>query len=231
VQRAEFYNVMNSSWHTLLAPSVKPEATLTIPYGDYSVGLNSDGSVAFSLVDYNTFVNEMFPATLANQSSTIVGQEELNGTMTTSNISTFLFDNTYLHEGKVSNCCMLGFHGPDIEPCPNNTLLNYNMIYVSWTTPGLFLGGTADITPLSHEMAETFNDPFGAAYFPHDTTPWWLSSATSPTFGTFANCQDDLEVGHVVEVYSVVDNDVVPITIGRVTYHPQTEALLQGFEG
>jgi hypothetical protein len=40
-----------------------------------------------------------------------------------------------------------------------------------------------------------------------------------------------MEVGDVVEVYSVLRSDVVPITINGMTYHPQTEALLQWFEG
>lgn len=234
VQRAEFYNTMKNSWHTLLAPSVKPEVTLTIPYGKYYVGQNTDGSIAYTLVDYNTFSNAMFPATLADQSSTVIGQEELNGTMTTKNISTFLFDNTFLYEGSLGNCCVLGFHGPDMEPGDSsngNLLRNYDMIFASWTTPGLFLGGSADITALSHEVSETFNDPFSAAYYPYDTTPWWLASDTSPVYGTFANCQDNLEVGDVVEVYTVTENDTYPVAIRGTTYHPQTEALLQWFQG
>lgn len=234
VQRAEFSNSMKNSWHTLLAPSVKPEVTLAIPFGKWFVGLNTDGSVAFSLVDIATFQNEMYPLTVADQSSTVVGREELNGTLTTQNVGTFLFDNTYLFfNGDPNQCCVLGFHTPDIEPGPtaNSPLLNYETIFASWITPGLFLGGAADITGFSHEMSETFNDPFSAVYFPFDTTPWWLSSATSPKFGTFANCQDDLEVGDVVEVFTVIENDTFPVTIKGVTYHPQTEALLQWFEG
>src|SRR5215472_13884220 len=193
VQRAEFHNVESTNWHTLLAPSVKPEVTLTVPSGKWFVGLNADGSVAFTLMDFDTFVNEMFPSSFPVDNSTIIGQEELNGTMTTSNISTFLFDNLYLFEnGDVNQCCVLGFHEPDIEPGSNGALANYDMIYASYITPGLFLGGAQDITGLSHEMSETFNDPFSGVYFPYDTVPWWLSEAISPTFGAFANCQDNL---------------------------------------
>ncbi len=234
VQRAEFSNVMKNSWHTLLALRVMPEVTLSVPSDAWFVALNPDGSVAFSLVDNATFNSLMFPATLAQQSTTVIGREELNGTMTTKNISTFLFDNTFLYEGTPDVCCVGGFHGPDIEPgdaSNGNRLRNYDMIFTSWTSPGIFLGGDADITSLSHEVSETFNDPFSGVYFPFDTTPWWFSSDTSPVFGTFALCQDNLEVGDVAEVYVVTRDVVYPVTIGGYTYHPQTEALLQWFQG
>ena len=234
VQRAEFYHVMKNSWHTLLVPSVEPEVTMTVPYGKYYVGLYSDGTVAFALVDFYTFLNLLYPATVAQQSSTIVGQEELNGTSTTQNISTYLFDNTFEYNGTLADCCIQGFHDPDVEPgdaSNGNLLRNYATIVASWITPGLYPPGLQDIIALSHEMAETFNDPFSGAYFPYDTTPWWLSSDTSTQFGTFAICQDYLEVGDVVEVYNVTENTSYPITIDGFTYHPQTEALLPWFQG
>ncbi|HLJ82110.1 MAG TPA: hypothetical protein VKT52_11520, partial [Ktedonobacterales bacterium] len=99
VQRAEFNGVETNNWHTLLTPKVKPEVTMKIPSGKWDVGLNSDGSVAFSLVDDATFNNLLFPASgVPVDNSTLIGHEELNGTMTTKNISTFLFDNVYLFE-------------------------------------------------------------------------------------------------------------------------------------
>jgi hypothetical protein len=227
VQRAEFHSVEKTSWHTLLAPSVKPEVTMTIPSGDWFVGLNADGSVAFTLVDAGTFNSLLFPASFPVDNSTLIGQEELNGTMTTKNISTFLFDNVYLFEnGDPNQCCVLGFHGPDVEPGPNGTLNNFDMIYASWITPGLFLGGAADITALSHEMSETYEDPFGGAYFPYAYVPWWFSGPDP----SFTQCQPLMEDGDVVEVYSVVRSDVTDVTINGMTYHPQTMALLQWFE-
>jgi hypothetical protein len=53
----------------------------------------------------------------------------------------------------------------------------------------------------------------------HNVTPFWLSPN--------GNCQDDLEVGDVIEG---LPNDVFPITMNGRTYHPQNEALLQWFE-
>ena len=76
-----------------------------------------------------------------------------------------------------------------------------------------------DVTGLSHEISETYNDPFVAAFGP-DITPWWLSPN--------GNCQDILEVGDVMEG---LPHQLFPITMPNgFTYHPQNEALLQWFE-
>lgn len=229
VQRAEFNGVETNDWHTLVNPQVKPGVTMQAPAGKWFVGQNADGSVAFTLLDATFFDNALFPAAgVPVDNSTIIGHEELNGTMTTRNIATFLFDNVYLFvNGDPNQCCILGFHGPDVEPGPNGTLNNFDMIYASWSTPGLFQGGAADVTALSHEMSETFDDPFSGAYFPFAYVPWWFSGPDP----SFTQCQPLMENGDVVEVYSVVRSDVVPITINGMTYHPQIEPLLQWFEG
>jgi hypothetical protein len=224
VQRAEFHNVETNNWHTLLAPSLQPMMTMQIPYGAWYVALNTDGSVAFTLVDEAVFDPMLFPATLADQPNTIIGRLELNGTMTTKNITTFLFDNVFLYYLTPDQCCALGYHGPDIEPGKNNIWNNYDMIYASWSAPGIFGGGVSDITALSHEVAETYNDPFGAAYYPYAYVPWWFSGPDP----SFTICGPILEDGDVVEVYP--QNEVYPITMNGMTYHPQTVALLQWFE-
>ena len=130
--------------------------------------------------------------------------------------------NRYLYVNDPSNCCILGFHTYDFEPgIPSNSNLErrYVLNYSSWISPGLFGGGFEDVTALSHELSETFNDPFVASDGIHNVTPWWLSPN--------GNCQDDLEVGDVIEG---LPNGVYPITMNGMTYHPQNEALLQWFE-
>ncbi len=69
-------------------------------------------------------------------------------------------------------------------------------------------------------MAETFNDPFV-----NNATPWWLS--VDPYLG-FANCQNNLEVGDVVEVLDSL-NPIFTIPGKGFTYHPQNMALLPWF--
>ncbi|HEX4166455.1 MAG TPA: hypothetical protein VHZ55_13385 [Bryobacteraceae bacterium] len=223
VQRAEFFNRAKSDWHTMLNPSVKTGRTMVLLRGTYQFALNADGSCcAFVLVDSNAFGNALFPPTFPVDNSTPVGAAENAGDITTKDISTFFFPNTYLYVGNPGNCCILGFHTYDFEPgIPSNGNLErrYVLNYSSWISPGLFGGGFADITATSHELAETFNDPFVASDGIHNITPWWLSPN--------GNCQNNLEVGDVIEG---LPQGVYPITMNGMTYHPQNEAMLQWFE-
>src|SRR5487761_1070387 len=223
VMRAEFDYAIKDGWHTLLTPVVEPNVVLKVPYGSYYFALNTDGSCcAFILIDSSTFSNLFLPSGPAD-SSTIVGSAEASGGIATTEISTFLFPSTYLYSGNPQNCCILGFHTADSQPgtatngdLPREYVLNYS----SWISPGSFgTGGPQDITALSHELAETFNDPFAAEDGIHGITPWWLSPN-----GT---CEDDLEVGDAIEG---LPNSTYPVSMNRYVYHPQNEALLEWFE-
>jgi len=225
VQRAEFADRMRPNWHTALNPSVKATRTMVLIRGTYRFALNADGSCClFVLVDANTFVNELFPSTFPFDNSTAVGSAENAGDITTKDISTFLFPNTYLYtqNDPVHHCCILGFHTLDLEPgvpSNGNLLRLYVVNYSSWISPGIFNRGFQDVTALSHELSETFNDPFVGVDGIHNVTPFWLAPN--------GNCQDNLEVGDVIEG---LPNAVFPITLNGMTYHPQNEALLQWFE-
>jgi hypothetical protein len=223
VQRAEFFNRAKADWHTMLSPSLKAGRTMVLLRGTYRFALNADGSCcAYVLVDANAFANALFPSTFPFDNSTPVGAAENAGDITTKDISTFLFPNTFLYSGTPNNCCTLGFHTYDFEPgIPSNGNLErrYVLNYSSWITPGLFGDAFEDITATSHELSETFNDPFVASDNIHNITPWWLSPN--------GNCQDNLEDGDVIEG---LPGAVHPITMNGMTYHPQNEALLQWFE-
>jgi hypothetical protein len=223
VQRAEFGGQATADWHTLLAPAVKTGRTMVLIRGTYRFALNADGTCcAFVLVDINTFENELFPPTTPDN-STVIGASEVAGDITTKDISTFFFPNTYLFfNGDPNQCCVLGFHSFDFE---SGTASNGNqprffvLNYSSWISPGLFGGGFQDVTAHSHEIAETFNDPFVGFDNIHNITPFWKNPA--------GQCQDLMEDGDVIED---LPNPVFPVTIGNFTYHPQTEALLPWFE-
>jgi hypothetical protein len=221
VQRAEFFNVMKQNWHTLLAPSVKRKRTMRVPHGTYLFALNGDGSCcAFVLIEANAFVNLLFPA-VPSDTTTPIGAAENAGDITTKDLSTFLFPNTYLFVGDPSVCCILGFHSYDFKPGDASNGFaerRFVMNYSSWISPGLFGGGFEDITALSHEVAETYNDPWVASDGVHNITPWWRSDG---------QCQDVMEDGDVIEG---LPNATFPITMNGMTYHPQNEALLQWFE-
>jgi hypothetical protein len=72
-----------------------------------------------------------------------------------------------------------------------------------------------DVAPLSHEMTETFNDPFV-----NNATPWWLAPN--------GLCQNILETGDVIEG---LPNAQYAISLNGTTWHVQNEALLQWFAG
>jgi hypothetical protein len=239
IQRAEFWGSnLHDDWHTMLEPEVGETQTMqlsqdpacgtTNPDGspghcNYGFKLNADGTCcAYILVDINVFGNALFPTTTPVTADTPVGAAEINGDITTRDISTFLFPNTYLYFGDASQCCVLGYHTFDFEPgdASNNNLPRFYVLnYSSWISPGLFGAGFTDITAVSHELSETFNDPFVVFDNVTNLTPWWLSPN--------GNCQDDLEVGDVVEG---LPNSTFPITMHGFTYHPQNEALLSWFE-
>jgi len=216
VQRASFYNLTNQGWHTLLVPRVLKPQNISVPYGFYAYALNADGTCCdFILVDYNTFGALLFPAT-ATDMTTPLGILENTGQINTSAITTLLFNNIYLYEGTLSQCCVLGYHSYDLEPGSAKNGYRekrYVMNYSSWISPGLFRGGLADVTALSHELAETFADPFVA-----NQTPIWLAPN--------GVCQNNLEVGDVIEN---LPNGLHTVTLNGATYHPQNEALLQWF--
>jgi hypothetical protein len=219
VQRAEFFRKADEEWHTMLRARVETPRTMVLIRGTYRFALKADGSCcAFVLIDANTFSNALFPPT-ANDTSTVIGAAENAGDIHTRDISTFLFPNAYLYINTANNCCIIGFHTYDLEPGGADNgwrERRYVVNYSSWVSPGLFSDPTfGDITALSHEMAETFNDPFV-----NNATPWWLAPN--------GNCQNNLETGDVIEG---LHNAQFPIVLNGKTWHPQNEALLQWFAG
>ncbi|HEY4054902.1 MAG TPA: hypothetical protein VGL74_14220 [Terriglobales bacterium] len=223
IQRAEFYNVMQPDWHTILRPDVKAERKIAVPRGSYFFALNDDGTCcAFVLLDINVFSRLLFPASVSDVTSP-VGAAEHAGEITPQSISTFLFSNTYLYlNGNPNHCCVLGFHTYDFEPGDASNGFRerrYVLNFSSWISPGLFGPGFEDVTALSHEIVESLNDPFVGSDGVHGITPWWLSIN--------GNCQNDLEVGDVIEG---LPDATVAIKTAGTTYHPQNAALLQWFE-
>lgn len=231
IQRAEFFNSMRRDWHTNLGePQFVDRVTLTIPrfvnvqFADgsvksvqaYFVGTAPDGShfvelldLLFNFLDTNLVVNEI-----------------ISGNFTTDAFNFDLYPNTFLFsindQGQFSDCCVLGFHTYFAE---GGTVPQPRWIYSfsSFISPGLFGAGFQDVTALSHEISEAFNDPFV-----NNAVPVWQFP------GVPANarvCQDNLETGDPVEVLATA---TVPITLRErrevFIYHPQTEALLQWFE-
>src|SRR5260370_21967771 len=173
VQRAEYFNRMKPDWHTTL--NAQASAPLTVhmrqaagcPTGPHAAGcnyvffLNPDGACCkFILVNGNVFFNALAGAVITD----IVGN-----VVTTKDISSFLFPNTFLFFGNTTKCCVLGFHTYFFEP-GSDPEKRWVVNYSSWISPGLF-GQFQDVTALSHEISETYNDPFVVSDGVHDLTP------------------------------------------------------------
>ncbi|HEX3764341.1 MAG TPA: hypothetical protein VHW23_36855 [Kofleriaceae bacterium] len=211
----------DQGYHTILDPHLKTARTIQLPFGTYQVAPRADGTCClFVLADINVFANLIFPPT-ADDTTTVMGAAEHAGDMKTTDITTLLFRDLFLTEG--GGCCVLGFHSVDVEPGTKqngNRERDFVMAYARYISDGLFGGGFEDVTALSHEIAELFNDPFI-----NNATPWWLS--IDPFNPQNALCQNNLETGDVIEVLSA--NPVAQVPLHNRTYHPQNEALLPWF--
>ena len=232
VQRAEYFNRMRPNWHTTLQPSVVNRVNIAVPRfvnvrlsngtiiraRSYFTGTAADGNTFVLMLDL------LFNFFYGNE----VVNDINNGLFTTNALSMTLFPNTFLFSLNVNNpnvpggCCVLGFHtyfyDPSATPQPR-----WITQYASWISPGIFGGGFQDVTALSHETSEAFNDPFV-----DNATPVWQFP------GQPANshaCQNNLETGDPVEVLAAATVPIILKEDGKTfIYHPQTEALLQWFE-
>jgi hypothetical protein len=222
IRRSEEDDDSDNGWHIELGPSVKTTRRMQIPFGFWFFFIDANNNPVAAAVDENTFGNLLFPATVPVDNTTPIGAAELAGDITTRDISTFLFNNVYLYPGDINACCIIGFHSYDFEPgdrTNGNRERRYVMNYASWINNGFFFFGFEDITAFSHEMAEIFDDPFI-----NNQTPWWLN--VDPFLGS-GICQDNLEVGDVVEV--LTGNPVYASAVDGRTYHPQNVALFPWF--
>jgi hypothetical protein len=222
IQRAEFWHKMKAGWHTNLHPAaVVHGITITVPrfitvdvngfktqVQTYFSEKATDGRTAVFLLDQ--FFNQ--------QIFNVVANEIKAGRFSTNALNIALFPNTFIFslnaQGGVGSCCTLGFHTFFTDSgVPKES--RWIFAFASWISPGVFTG-FQDVTALSHEISESLNDPFV-----DNQVPAWQFPGEPGT------CQDNLETGDPVEVLS---NPSFPVHVSGVTYHPQTEALLQWFE-
>jgi hypothetical protein len=201
VQRAEFWNVAGSHWHTLLNAPRVVSATLEIPAGAGSVQQAPNGvNVAFIDADF------LDAAIDSAMQAAHVRPEEL---------AIAVSPTTCANGFEV--VCAVGYHtlrfGPHLG-FDGHTYSLQTLVWASWLEPGAFRD-QEDVTALSHEISEWMNDPFLGTAVPE----WGYPEKTFV-------CQDNLETGDPLETLA---NQTSPVAIGGFTYHPQTEALLQWF--
>jgi hypothetical protein len=88
-------------------------------------------------------------------------------------------------------------------------------IWASWVDQGILGTSLADVTPMSHEISEWMNNPFGG-----NLVPAWQVPNTSA-------CQNNLETG---DPLALMPNAGYPVLIDGFTYHPQNQVMMQWFQ-
>ena len=221
--RAEFFpllkqdrddDALRSNFHVLLdTPKTLIPVTIEVPVGSSQVFVTPDGTF-FALIDISFLVSQL---------NTLLQTEPI----TVTSIPIFLSRNAVYGDfvkQKAVDCCIGGFHSAFetnqtankifIQTFAFSTSLDGNVADAIFTDPGVF----ADVNALSHELGELLNDPFV-----NNTTPNYQLPGLPP-----GACQNVLEVGDIVEN---LNPDYTDVTLHGFTYHPQTLALLQWFEG
>ncbi|HEY1938349.1 MAG TPA: hypothetical protein VGJ33_10480 [Candidatus Angelobacter sp.] len=205
VQRAEFYRTADTDWHTLLGkPEIlKPPLRIAVPRGFAKVYRNSSTGVMYAIVDTDFFLSQL---------NTIIQLEHLQPDA----LAIALTSNVFLSpQSDIKKCCVLGFHTSFDVGSLTQLKFVQTFIWASWVDQGILGASLADVTPMSHEISEWMNNPFGS-----NTVPAWQVPNTS-------GCQSNLETG---DPLALMPNAGYPVMIDGFTYHPQNEVLLQWFQ-
>jgi hypothetical protein len=199
VQRAQFNSVMAQDWHTLLsAPQELKPVVIVVPRS----AARASG-ITYAVVDTEFFISQI---------NTIVQLASLR----VEALPILVTRNVFLApDADSKRCCILGFHTAFEAGASDGKQLLQTMVWASWVDSGLLGAGVADVTPMSHEISEWMNDPFGT-----NVVPAWQYPTAS------LGCQDNLETGDPVASLPTAG---FPVLIDGVTYHPQNEVLLPWF--
>lgn len=205
IQRAEFFHAMSADWHTVLdTPQIVKPVNIDVPRGSATLyRMRSNGAI-FAVVDEGFFISHL---------NTILQLENLN----VNALPIALTANVFLAPGAdIHNCCVLGFHTSFDAGERDNLHLVQTFVWASWTDAGIFSGTVADVTAMSHEIAEWLNDPFSSNVVPN----WQFPNSNS-------GCQNNMETGDPISSFQHAG---FPVPIDGFTYHPQNETLIQWFQ-
>lgn len=204
VQRAQFYRSAGQEWHTLLGqPAILKPVRIAVPRGAAKVFRNRSTGVMYAIVDTNFFISQL---------NTIIQLENLQPDA----LAIALTSNVFLSpQSDVKKCCVLGFHTSfDVGELAQVKFVQ-TFIWASWVDQGILGPSLADVTPMSHEISEWMNNPFGSNAVP----AWQVPNSNA--------CQSNLETG---DPLATMPNAGYPVLIDGFTYHPQSQVLLQWFQ-
>jgi len=194
---AEFWNYVSSNptaYHVLLKKAKKAKLTvldITAPSGSTAVaGACSGANHDLGEIPYSSYVS--------------IIENTANTYATTTQLPIMLAYNVVQTSG---GCCIIGFHGAYGRG-------SGTQVYAtgSYTDPGEF-GAIQDIYAWTHEIGETFNDPFV-----NNATPAWGH------VGQVSGCQNNLEVGD-----PLTGTPAVTVPLHGFTYHGQELAFFDWF--
>ena len=204
VQRAQFNAIAGKDWHTLLgAPQILKPLRIAVPRGDARVYRNPSTGVVYAIVDTDFFLSQL---------NTVIQMANLSPDA----LAIALTSNVFLAPQKdIKKCCVLGFHTSfDVGEMTQIRFIQ-TFIWASWVDQGILGSTLADVTPMSHEISEWMNNPFGSNAVP----AWQVPNA--------AGCQSNLETG---DPLALMPNAGYPVLIDGFTYHPQNQVLMQWFQ-
>jgi chitinase len=204
VQRAQFSRIMAQDWHTLLKPpEVLKQVTIEVPRGMARVYRSRGTGAVYAVVDTAFFISQL---------NTIVQMADLHP----DSLAVILTSNVFLAPNvDVKKCCVLGFHTAFDAGKIGAALQIQTLVWASWIDQGILGTSVADVTPLSHEISEWMNNPFGV-----NLVPAWQSPAAP------GGCQNNLETA---DPLAMLPNAGFPVNIDGFTYHPQSQVLLSWF--
>ena len=204
VQRAEFHGPAGQDWHTLLGtPEILKSVRIAVPRGMAKVYRNPSTGVTYAIVDTDFFLSQL---------NTIIQLVH----MQPSALAIALTSNVFLApQSDIKKCCVLGFHTSfDVGELAQLKFVQ-TFIWASWVDQGILGTTLADVTPMSHEVSEWMNNPFGSNIVP----AWQVPNSNS--------CQTNLETG---DPLATMPNAGYPVSIDGFTFHPQSQVLLQWFQ-
>jgi chitinase len=204
VQRAQFSATAGKDWHTLLgAPQILKSLRIAVPRGDAKVYRNPSTGVLYAIVDTDFFLSQL---------NTMIQMANLSPDA----LAVALTSNVFLAPQKdIKKCCVLGFHTSfDVGEMAQVKFIQ-TFIWASWVDQGILGPGLADVTPMSHEISEWMNNPFGSNAVP----AWQVPNSTG--------CQSNLETG---DPLALMPNAGYPVLMDGFTYHPQNQVLMQWFQ-
>src|ERR1041385_53945 len=232
VHRAQFFHSMKNNWHTLIIPQVVDKVTIQVPFfvnvlvngtvvqaRSYFTGTAADGSTFVLML--SPLFNFFFDNTEVNEIN--LGNFRTNAMNMSLYPNTFLFNLNRNNPNTPGGCCVLGFHTYFANFDGLFPQQRFVSQFASWISPGLFGAGFQDVTALSHELAETFANPFISNPAPNWQFPGVPANA--------AVCQNNLEEGDPIEVLANATSAIEVKEKGfDFVYHPQNIPLLQWFE-